>query len=178
MINNPQLPQEKLGLVDDISSNSQIGETIKYLESNNKRPVENSFPTINPQQYAPGEIISDQYFNHSNNGIQEVNSYSHNTVERDEARLRQIELDRRDGYSTYNSPPKSSGAPFLQDDGVRLDPQQLQKAQKQAQISALTQQIRLLNDEQGKLNLRLVGVEIALKKAKDQLSELEENRGN
>lgn len=168
--------QEKLGLVDDISPNSSIRDSFQYLESNTRPPLDNSSPTIQPQKYADeleaGTILSSHVFEHSNNGVSEVSSYSINNTDEWERQARQADLDATRGFSTYTLPPKFSGIPNIPE-LPKPTQEQLAQAQKEAQINSLTQKLRLLNDEEGALQLRLVGIEIARKKAKDELQQLQ-----
>lgn len=159
--------------VQPIGYNPQI--TKDYLQQEQvglTKAVDDGRPSLNVQEYAPGTILSDEYFNHSTRGVQQLSSYSVNTVEQDEARLQEVEKQRQKGYSTYNSPPLNSGAPFLSEE-VKPTQQQLEKQIKQSQINSLTNKINSLQVEKGNLEIRLVGVEIALVKARGQLQQLE-----
>lgn len=163
--------------VDIAGYNPQITKDYLQQEHNSLgAPVDGSSPSLDPQPYYPdgGTILSDEYFNYSNSGIQEVGSYSVNTVAQDEARMRQIEKERQMGRSIYNAPPSVSGIPNIAEP-PKPTQDQLAQQMKEANINSLTMKINSLQNELGVLQMKITRTEIGLKKAKKQLSELESN---
>ncbi|NJL52684.1 MAG: hypothetical protein HC930_11530 [Hydrococcus sp. SU_1_0] len=90
--------------------------TRQYLQYEQEQlgfATDGSSPAINPQEYAPGTILSDEYFNHTTGGIQQVNSYSVNQTDEWEQQVRQADRQVLQGRSIYNNSPISGGAPNI-----------------------------------------------------------------
>lgn len=157
--------------VDTVGYNPSLAKDYLQQEHNSLgAPVDGSSPSLDPQPYYPdgGTILSEEYFNYSNSGVASVASYSVNTVEQDEQRMRQIDLEATQGRSIYNAPPKSSGAPSI-NDGEKLNSTQLEKQIKENNINNLIYKLSLLTREKESLEIRLINTERAIKNTKNEL---------
>lgn len=180
--NNPQIPYGNDG-TQPIGQNPNILRDYLEVEIvNSKKAIDDGRPSINPQPYYPdsyygaGTILSDQYFNYSSDGIQEVTSASVNSTDEWERQARQADLDATRGRTIYNSSVvgTKSVAPNVEDGG-RITNEGLLKAQREAQINSLTNKINRYQQELTVFQMKVINAEIGLKKAKDQLSELEDS---
>ena len=175
MNNNTQIPYGNDD-IQPIGYNPQI--TKDYLQQEQSgltKAVDGSSPAINPQPYCPegGTILSDEYFNHSNTGVVQVNSYSVNTVEYDEARLREIEQQRVLGRTIYNTPPSVSVMPNV-DDGLRVDDNTLALLKERELLRSMNSRLKnLLLDEQNTV-AKLSSIRRSIESLKLELENLEE----
>lgn len=163
--------------VDTVGYNPQI--TKDYLQqeqAGTNKAIDDGRPSINPQPYCPegGQIISDEYFNHSNLGIHQVNSYSVNNTDEWEAQVKAADLEALGGRTIYNTFPTKSVMPNIVEP-PKPTQERLAQVHKEALVNSLTQKIKRYQSELAAFQMKVINAEIGLKKAKDQLSELEDS---
>lgn len=158
----------------------------KYMAQDSVKPVDNSFPTINPEPFQPDvnnptleygsyEPKASAFSDAGRAGVVRTQDQDLTFEQWEEKVLRQQKENFVNRTSIHMTPPSSSGAPFINEEkhNKKSSPEQLNKLKREQDISDMTTRLSLLQNNEIRLQKELEKnrqVQVVLRQRLDELN--------